>query len=241
MLRLLLFFRSILPPALWRPLWNAFWRDFWMRAELEEFRELGRRPSDPIAGSERAEFAEALVEGYPFNSVLELGTGYAQNLTVLAKQLPQVDFLGIDSSESCIKSGKAFLAEREFKNIRLLCAPASSLKDYEDDSFDVVVSCAFMLYVEPSEIEELVCQMFRVAKKRIVVLEQHRSAEGEEAHLGDYALRLEGSAGYWVRDYEKLFLRYTDNARLKSWKIPAPRWTIEQWKQLAHLFVIDLD
>ncbi len=241
MLRLLLFLRSFLPPVIWRPLWAAFWRDFWNRAEIEEFRELGRRPLDPIAGSERAEFAEALAAAYPFSSVLELGTGYAQNLSVLAKHFPQVDFLGIDSSRSCIESGASLLKERGFKNVRLLCAPASSIRDYEDKSFDVLVACAFMLYIEPAEIDELVKEMFRVARKRIIVLEQHRSAEGANAHMGEYALRIEGSAGYWVRDYEKLFLRHSEPARLRSWKIPAPRWTIEQWKQLAHMFVIDLE
>ncbi len=231
--------RKVLPRRAGDALWQAYWRWFWQREQRQEERELGKPASSPIAGSERAVLAECIAAKYPFDSLLDVGCGYGQNFFTIAPQYPHVRFLGIDTDASRIQAGRELLQRRTISHVELSEADARNLSVFPDKCFDVVVSAAFLLLITPEEIEHVIREMLRLAKKSVLLLEQHdEAAEGPMAALGTFVLRSGGDQGYWVRNYRTLLESIVAAADIRIRPIPRPRWELELWKSLAHVIEV---
>ena len=241
MLRLLMRTRHFLPDTLWRPLSRLYWNWFWRKEEALEEQQLQKKSQQKIAGSERAVLAEAIAECYPFSSLLEVGCGYGQNFYTIAPHYPHALLIGIDNDETIIQEGQIRLDQANLSRVRLIRADAQDLSEIDDNKFDIVVSCGFLLYIKDTEIETVIGEMLRVCRKRLLLMEQHQQEDSDKAQgLGTV---VEGGADggqYWIRDYRQLLSRFLASEKIRLTKVANPRWKVEQWKDLAHLVEVKL-
>lgn len=224
------------------PIWfrKYFWKRFWQKEQAMEKHYLGENaPEKPIQGSERAELIEAIVAEYPFSSLLEVACSYGQNFSTIAHLFPDIHFSGIDKDERAINEGRRLFANQE--NVSLAVTDARDLSMFQDKSFDLVVSCAFFLYVWPDDVAPVLSEMFRVAKRKIILMEQHQEhPAGNKSYIGTYYSFKQKVPGYWLRDYKELFSKYVATEKIKIRKIPNPRFEVEQWGRYASLIEVDL-
>lgn len=205
-----------------------------------EKKHLGQNaPKIPIAGSERAELIETIVKEYPFKSILEVACSYGQNFYTLSPLFPDVQFVGIDRDQLVVEEGRKILSSRP--NVSLSATDARDLSMFADKSFDLVVSCAFFLYVWPDDVGPVLSEMFRVAKRKIILMEQHQPhPQDNKNYIGTYYSFKQKVPGYWLRDYQELFARYVGDGKVKIRRVPRARFEVEQWKEFASLIEVEL-
>ena len=239
MFKLFLWLNSVLPNNV---LWKHYWKRYWQREWDMEKEQLGALAQDkPILGSERAELIELVAAQYPFDSLLEVACSCGQNFFTLAPMFPQSKFFGIDKDVQAVEEGKKLLNKQNISNVELLITDARDLSMYQNKSFDVVISCAFMLYIWPDDIKSVLNEMFRVAKRKIIVMEQHQvHPESNQEYIGTYYNFKQNVPGYWLRDYKELFKKYVSEDKIKIKKIPRPRFVTEQWNEYASLIEVEV-
>jgi len=173
----------------WFPRFNSY---PWMEMHNEEYwKKRDKYDSNPN-DLHRGELLNKIKELKP-ESVLEVGCGSGSNLALIQKKLPNVKISGIDINKTAIAN-----AVKHLGNIQLVVGNADSLP-FKDNSFDVVITDATLLYISPEKIEKVRDELLRVAKRAIIMVEfQVDDFNG----LGQIALR------HWARDYKKLFEGY---------------------------------
>ncbi len=116
----------------------------------------------------------ATVEKYtPIHSAFEIGCASGPNLFLLAQKFPDAVFSGIDISPSAVEKGAVWLAEKNIENISLIVGGFDFLSTLPDKSFDIVLSDATLLYADPKQVRIVIQNMIRIAKKAIILVEQH--------------------------------------------------------------------
>jgi len=223
-------------------LWKHYWKRFWEREHLIEKEQMGDlAQKSEVKGSERAELIEAIATQSPFDSLLEVACSCGQNFFTLAPMFPDVKFAGIDRDKEAVDEGRLLLERNNISNVQLTVTDARDLSMFEDNSFDVIISCAFMLYIWPDDVESVLKEMFRVAKRKLIIMEQHQvHPEGNQKYIGTYYNFKQSYPGYWLRDYKELFKKHVTEDQIKINKIPNPRFVTEQWDRYASLVEIDV-
>jgi SAM-dependent methyltransferase len=233
--------KPLLPDFIWRIFRNSFWEKHWKEVHQEQERQL-QRTCPQVAGSERAELIEAICDNYPFISILDFGCAYGQNFDVLAPLIPSVKMIGVDLDPARIAGGNAYFAEQRMFNVMLLNADMTNLNNFKSKSFDLVISCASLLYLSPEEIVLAMKEALRIARKKLIFIELHREDVDEEnLKFGVSERRTEDYSQYWVRDYKLLFSEFVSAEKIKIKKIPTPIWSVEKWKEYGALIEITVD
>jgi len=162
----------------------------------------------------------------PFKSVLEIGSASGPNLFLLAQKFSQAKFYGVDVSLSAVREGKRFFKKRGVKNVFLQSLSANQLESFADKSADVVFTDAAMIYVGKDQIEKVFKEMMRIAKKAIILCEQH--TDGESFYDDK-----------WVHNYKQIITSIVPNARVNFIKIPKEVWGGD-WAKYGHIVEINL-
>lgn len=121
-----------------------------------------------------------LRQGQPVR-ILDLATGIADFPEVLArwadKHERQLEIVAIDANAATVSYARETLEKRLPENLRqcIVVEEGDALHlDYEDGSFDIVVSSLFMHHLNKEEARSLLCEMTRVASEGIIVNDLHR-------------------------------------------------------------------
>lgn len=127
-----------------------------------------------------------LLREHPWDSLLEVGCSAGPNLKVIRDSFPDKKLYGVDVNAPSVEAAKAFV-DAEF-------AVASFHKlPFEDKSVDIILADAVLMYAKPEEIREVMKELSRVAKHRILIVDRVTpSVLGEDA------------GGVWGRDYPTL-------------------------------------
>lgn len=163
----------------------------------------------------------------PFESVLELGCASGANLYILAKKFPEKRFYGIDISKKAIKAGGCFLKKKNIRNIFLKSAKVENLEKYQDKSIDIIFTDAVLIYVGPEKIEYIIKNIIRVAKKAILLCEQH--SDSPRSFYEDH----------WIHNYKLLFNKFIPFERIKLNKIPSSIWG-GSWGEVGYIIEVVL-
>lgn len=236
LLRFILSLRCLLPKSLYQKVIRTFWEKVWKEEEIIEKVKCGRPISiSPVSGSERAVLCEAVCEYYPFKNVLEIGCGIGPNFDTISKYFPHSTFVGVDSDLESVTLGQSYFLNK-LQNVNIVQGDACDLSRFENKSFDIVISSAFMLFVPPEKMEKVLSEMLRLAKTAIVIMEQHKEAEDEDS---SFILRADLNSGYWIHDYRKYLLSLgVSDSNIKITPVPSPRWELERWQSLATLIEV---
>lgn len=157
----------------------------------------------------------------PFDSVLEVGCASAPNLIGLSRRYPRTRFRGIDISRSAIAAGQRRLAADGIENVSLDVASISTLRGCADQSIDLVLTDAALIYVAPDRIDAVVADLVRIARRSVVLFEYHRDGGGRvNAH--------------WAHDWRQLLTRHAPHSAITVSRLPPGTWP-GSWDDHGHL------
>ncbi|MBU4468622.1 MAG: class I SAM-dependent methyltransferase [Candidatus Omnitrophica bacterium] len=159
----------------------------------------------------------------PFSEVLEVGCGRGVNLSLLAKRYPFANLRGVDINTVFIAEGNYFLKENGITTCTLLAGKADELA-FSDKSIDVVFTNAVLIYIAPDKIKEVLTAMFRIAKKAVILLEQHIDSP-----------RAIYNRGNWQRDYVSLIQQIDPSVTVSLTKISKSIWDDPDWSTCGYV------
>ena len=171
----------------------------------------------------RAFQLDAIKTLYPFKSVLDVGCASGGAIAVIKDRfnLKDVNLAGVDVSERAIAWAKDYQPDIDFQVSDVSWLP------FSNDSFDVVLTDACLIYVNPQKIRQAIKELSRVSKMGIVLLEWH----DEESIDGV------SKDGHWARNYTKLLeeLGYKVTTRKITEEVwpDAPSWAMHGMVYIA--------
>jgi len=144
--------------------------------------------------------AEELIEFYNLNSeskVLDIGCGKGYLLYEMKLLIPDLDIVGIDSSDYGLQNAKDEIKPFIYKH------KAEEKLPYLDEEFDLVISLGTFHNLRIHELKIALSEMDRVGKKGYLMLESYRDAR-ELFNLQCWALTAESffDKEEWVWLYE---------------------------------------
>jgi len=131
--------------------------------------------------------AEKLIKTYDLNSkskVLDIGCGKGYLLYEMKLLIPDLDIVGIDSSDYGLENAKEEIKPFIYKH------KAESKLPYEDKEFDLVISLGTFHNLRLPELKISLSEMERVGKHGYLMLESYRN-EKELFNLQCWALTAE--------------------------------------------------
>jgi len=131
---------------------------------------------------------------------LEIGCASGPNLYLLAKKFPEIKLYGIDISKKAIEIGKKKFNEEKILNVILETGNPSDLQKFFNKSIDIIFSDACLIYISPKKINSVVEEMVRIAKKAIILCEQH-SDNSNSFYNGNWGHNYKPSPADHSRDY----------------------------------------
>ena len=157
------------------------------------------------------------VQVYPVNSVLEIGCSCAPNLIRIHQEFPSIHLAGIDVNEDAVRCGhdRIIAADVRIGNAKNIPHP--------DQSFDIVLSDATFLYISPQEIDSVMNEIRRIARKGVILVEwDSKSPEGTIKNF------------HWARDYKKLLEQ--KGFKVEKRKITKEDWPNESWSTHGYMY-----
>lgn len=169
----------------------------------------------------------------PVSNALEIGCGYGPNLALLARRYPQTDWTGIDINHLSISEGQRLLANEGLGNVKLVQGKADGLSQFPGKGFDIVFTDALLIFIGPDKINGLITEMFRVARRALVLVEWHcESQDKDPKGSGTYHY------GCWKRNYVDLLQQFVPGERIRLTKIPGELWPVRDWQEFGYVIEI---
>ena len=132
-------------------------------------------------------------------SILEVGSHCGPNLIRLAHEIPALTSLaGIDVNAEAVTAGNAWAKDVGLSHrINIGRGDLSATGQLPDGSVDVVLSCYALAYVSPKDLDDVLWEMGRVAKRAVILAEPMTIAA-----VSDQRMTL---AGYreWSHNYSE--------------------------------------
>lgn len=133
--------------------------------------------------------------------VLEIGSSWGPNLLLLNKYFPKISYTGIDISKQKIDAGNEFFKVNNIDNIILKHIDLTTLDAFEDSEFDIILTDAVLIYVDPKHIINLANEITRIASKGLILIEFDNDNNDPMGSVYETN---------WVRDYGSLLSPYSD-------------------------------
>ena len=153
-----------------------------------------------------------------FKSLLEIGCNAGANIQRVRKEfkIDDNDLAGVDVNKDAIE-----FVQNKLPDVLWRIGNAKSLP-FSNKEYDIVLSDAVLMYADPTEAEEILAEMNRVAKKAIVICDWF----SENDEIKD---------GHWCRNYESLL----KEMGFDSYKIKITKWPTKSgnWERNGYLFV----
>lgn len=132
------------------------------------------------------------------NNILEVGCGFGRNIKFLIdKGINPKSIVGVDISRNMLKEAKSYIKN---KNIVLINCDAKKLQ-FKDKEFDLIFIHGVFMHIKPDEIQNVVKEIKRIAKKNILSIEQNYGGN-DYTFIHDYK-KLYKEAGFTVAEYIK--------------------------------------
>lgn len=159
-----------------------------------------------------------LLEGKEFESILEVGCQWGENLVAIKEKFPFARIVGVDIDKPVLE---------EAKKVTGLDLRVGNLFDLGDEKYDVVFAEALFCMLEPNRIEDGFKELIKVAKKHIILV---------ELETKELVGRVDGgrTGANWVSLFRKYGLEATRE------KIPENVWDVNPWVQFGYLYEVKL-
>ena len=164
--------------------------------------------------------AFALTVANGAETLLELGCNCGPNIAIIRERVNMRDdrLFGVDINPDAIRKAAEMLPAVNWTQGDLINIPAN------DQSVDVLLTDAVLMYVPDTDIEHVMDEIARVAKKAVILLEW--GGETTKGKVEDY---------HWCRNYAKLLTErgFTVDAR----KLTKEEWDTKTWLKHGMLYI----
>jgi len=168
----------------------------------------------------------------PVSSILEVGCICGPNLYLLAKRFPQARIVGVDINPLAIQLGKELFKKEGLNNVELFAKKADELSEFNDKEFDVILTNALLIYIDPDKIRKVIQELARICEKGFVMAEWHVPEGTQEIY--------DPHIGVWRRNYETLLIDFFSKKSISISKTPPELWPDEHWKEWGYIIEIIL-
>ena len=100
-----------------------------------------------------------------FDSILEVGCQWGENLLAIERKFPDKKIVGVDIDRIRLSEGQKYLTKAE-----LTYGDARKLP-FPDKSFDIVFTNALICMLDPEDVMVAIKEILRVAKKQVMFIE----------------------------------------------------------------------
>ena len=200
----------------------------WRYRSIDEFKP------QSLAHPHRTHLVERLRSRSPFTSILEVGCSAGANLVLLAKAFPRVSLHGVDLNPRAIREARRLIQIGDLPGASVSVGHADDLRTFPDQSVDIVLTDATLMYVGSDKICATLDELVRVGRRAVLV---------NEWHLFDPLSAAETSRWYdahWVHDYRRLLARLP---RVRSVRIERPSigmWGPGGWEEYGAFIEAEL-
>jgi ubiquinone/menaquinone biosynthesis C-methylase UbiE len=172
------------------------------------------------------------------STILEIGSNCGPNLRILARKLPHSRLIGIDINPEAVKWGNIWLREEGIDNVKIILGKADDLSQFSNNSFDVVLTDAVLIYIGPDKICRILKEIYRVGKEAIVLFEWNKniSCGLNPLHIKNYIFR----RGLWAWNYCTLLKEIGKIKKISCNSIPENLWSDSGWKKYGSLITAEL-
>lgn len=156
----------------------------------------------------------------PFDSVLEVGCQWGENLLAIQNKFTDKRLVGADIDEKTLKDAKKYTKGIEFVKASVFNLP------FQKDEFDIVFTNALLCMLRPVDIEEAIRQLIKVASKKIYMIELVKNGIG---YVG---------GGRTGADYVGIFRNYCIEAKIE--KLDSSVFNCEPWNSYGYFIEVTL-
>jgi SAM-dependent methyltransferase len=176
--------------------------DWWQRnGGLGWQREVdARRASQPHYGQQEA-FLRSLFLALPPMRALDFGCGYGRHLDYL-REVPGLEIHGCDMSPTMLEGAAAYLADPAFVRDRVHRIQPRARLPWPDGYFEVVFTSEVLIHVDSADLETLLPELRRVARRLVVHIE-NRPVTGSRRENDEHS-------GCWLHDFREHYRRLFD-------------------------------
>ena len=143
----------------------------------------------------------------PPENILEIGCGYGANLVNLANYFTDTQLAGVDVSRTAIASAQTVpkLAGADLR-VHDLGKPLP----FADNSFDVVLSDAVLMFFPERRLPALLRELFRVSRHGVILHEYNVEGQGGSVY----------AEGRWIHDFRHECLGVMPNLAIETVQTP---------------------
>ncbi len=163
------------------------------------------------------------LSSFSWFSLWEVGMGPGPNLVKITKDLPGHQLGGSD-----INSDAVDLARKTFTGGRFHCEASDNIL-LSDDSVDVILSDAHLIYYGPFRIKKVLKEMIRASRGRLVLCEYNEKSFWKR-------LRIWWQTGYYAHDYRRLLEQLGCHA-IQMYKIRKEDWPDTMWGKYGYVII----
>ena len=170
-----------------------------------------------VAHPHRHFLVDRLMRRMPLERMLEVGCHTGQNLMLLGRQMPTVQFTGVDINPRFVATGRTWCARDGLDNVRLDVAAADDLRRFGEREFDLTFTDATLIYLGPDKIERALQEIVRVTR-RAVLFNEWGLDHAESGETSRWYGR------HWVHNYRSLMRPYARDAEIRVVPVPPGLW-----------------
>ncbi len=138
--------------------------------------------------------------------ILDLGSGLGHNVVPIAQAFPDAEVVAVDVGAPMLRYGAARAASMDVKNIVFVQADASDLKDFADESFDLIHTCMFLHETSMTSMPKIFKETHRLLKPGGVVLHVEQPQYAKDMPLFEQAMRdwdaFYNNEPFWTKMHE---------------------------------------
>lgn len=198
--------------------WTPFIRQWWARRDFSEaYWGFCKAPQFKA-------FADYFAP-YVGKSVMEFGCAVGNNLYLLAKRFPQIEFTGLDINEKAIIVGTRNYKQEKINNVTLACADDRDLPLIPNNQYEVVFTKECLCHIPSKDLPKVIGELYRIARKKLIMFE----LDGEPF----------SDRGIWIHDYPKVLDKLNLSARYYPY--PKELHPVKPWTEYGRIMEIDKD
>jgi ubiquinone/menaquinone biosynthesis C-methylase UbiE len=138
--------------------------------------------------------------------ILDLGAGLGHNVVPIAQAFPDAEVIAVDVGAPMLRYGAARAASMGVTNIVFVQADASDLKDFADESFDLIHTCMFLHETSMTSMPKIFKETNRLLKPGGVVLHVEQPQYAKDMPLFEQAMRdwdaFYNNEPFWTKMHE---------------------------------------
>ena len=121
--------------------------------------------------------------------ILDIGSAVGNSIVPIAKAFPDAEVMAIDVSAPMLRYSAARAQSLGVQNIQFKQASGEDLSDFEDGSFDIVMTSIFLHELSFKSLPKIISEMYRVLKKGGLMLHLEQPQYSEDMPVFEQYMR----------------------------------------------------